>query len=240
MSEMPEVLNEAEAAEYCRLSVNSFRKAVKAGDLPKPPILAVRRRHVWAAAPGAAAMQLASARKKVKTYLRGSRLHQAKITEADAIEIRRLSDAGITQAEIGRRFGISRQQRSPSFTGGRGPMFNDLLSRLEKASEPTRELFEAAYIAVRGPVDWDVPASFQPFRHFLDLIAIGAWLDAAMSLVPKGWGPSIRIFGAGNGWATLYGETPGISGDSVDARHMVPALALVIASLKALNQMKGK
>jgi hypothetical protein len=46
MSEMPEVLNEAEAAEYCRLSVNSFRKAVKAGDLPKPPILAVRRR-IW-------------------------------------------------------------------------------------------------------------------------------------------------------------------------------------------------
>ncbi len=43
---MPEVLNEKEAAAYCRLSVNSFRKAVRLGKLPKPPALAVRRR-IW-------------------------------------------------------------------------------------------------------------------------------------------------------------------------------------------------
>lgn len=42
----PEVLNEREAAAYCRLSVTSFRKAVKAGKLPSPPPLAVRRR-IW-------------------------------------------------------------------------------------------------------------------------------------------------------------------------------------------------
>lgn len=46
MRELPEVLNEKEAAEYCRLSVNSFRKAVRLGKLPKPPALAVRRR-IW-------------------------------------------------------------------------------------------------------------------------------------------------------------------------------------------------
>lgn len=40
MRELPEVLNEKEAAEYCRLSVNSFRKAVRLGKLPKPPALA--------------------------------------------------------------------------------------------------------------------------------------------------------------------------------------------------------
>jgi predicted DNA-binding transcriptional regulator AlpA len=39
-------LNEREAAKHVRLSVNSFRKAVKAGKIPPPADLGVRRR-LW-------------------------------------------------------------------------------------------------------------------------------------------------------------------------------------------------
>lgn len=101
---------------------------------------------------------------------------------------------------------------------------DDLIERAEKATGPDRNLDAMIYWQINNGVGVGTHSSAPPFT---------ASLDAALSLVPEGWGPSLRIFSLGNAWAHMYGEAKGISGATVEARHNVPAIALVIASLKA-------
>lgn len=63
-------------------------------------------------------------------------------------------------------------------------MLDDLIARLEAATEPTRELFLAAYEAVYGPAE---ESNFQVAWRFASLLDAKAWTDAALMLVPPHW-----------------------------------------------------
>lgn len=125
---------------------------------------------------------------------------------------------------------------------------DELIARLEAASEGSRELDALIHAAVVNPpvmVDggsWkgDVPAAYEPMSMVIgrlpgkDLAELTGCpryttsLDAAMGLVPEG-----------HGWtASNYGGAfvhPIDHGPPEHGRHKSPALALCIAALKALR-----
>lgn len=120
---------------------------------------------------------------------------------------------------------------------------NDLIEKLEAATEGSREL--DADIAQH--VDWprirgakrlpDRPDSSGYFE-----ISADTWqavpryttsLDAALTLVPEGWGCDLGIWPSGNG-ARL---TPGVNiFHAIYREAQTPALALCIAALKARGE----
>lgn len=71
---------------------------------------------------------------------------------------------------------------------------SDLIKRLEALDAPCRELFDEAFVAIHGQKppslagyskeqsDW-----FTIRNSFSKMIQVGAWLDAAMMLLPKGY-----------------------------------------------------
>lgn len=66
----------------------------------------------------------------------------------------------------------------------------ELIAALEAAPGPSRELFVAAYQIVHRPPGWwyrGDPKPFSRFTRFLKLLDAEAWLEAAVSLVPKDW-----------------------------------------------------
>jgi hypothetical protein len=69
----------------------------------------------------------------------------------------------------------------------------ELIERLKQAGGPDRKLFEAAYVACFGEVDWGPEGNWHPFRKFLDLMDAAAWADAALTLINlnDGWMPHI-------------------------------------------------
>lgn len=114
--------------------------------------------------------------------------------------------------------------------------YTDLIARLEKATAPTRPLFEESYLAAHGKPCWDDGDDGYFFNECLD---IGAWESAALTLVPEGWywrAGKTTLFA---GWAFVHATHPdhGEPGRNEfwhkSERDTTPALALVIAALKA-------
>ncbi len=58
----------------------------------------------------------------------------------------------------------------------------DLIKRLEKAREPGFNLFMEVYEACHGLVHFTDAERMTHFHRFTNLVSVGAWLDAAMSL----------------------------------------------------------
>lgn len=118
-----------------------------------------------------------------------------------------------------------------------------LIERLEKTSEPSIELFEAAYVACFGAVDWGDPNSYRPFSIFLEFMKIGAWTDAALTLVTKGWTWQVsnRAPKPHAGRAYIHngelinvggGMTPNPKYRGAETTAATPAIALVITALR--------
>ena len=116
----------------------------------------------------------------------------------------------------------------------------DLIARLEKATAPTRPLFEESYLAAHGKPCWD---DGDDGYFFNECLGIGAWESAALVLVPEGW-----LWTASTYWneydakPPFFGEVmPPWVKDPDDPRELpdtqswaqAAALALVIAALKA-------
>lgn len=96
-----------------------------------------------------------------------------------------------------------------------------------------REVLEGAFAQVHGltlaPKDWDALdwAPANRFRRFLDA---EAYLDAAMMLVPDGWGYQIMPL-----FCVL--RHPHLRELDVEAHGNHPAIALANAALKAKEQV---
>jgi len=113
---------------------------------------------------------------------------------------------------------------------------SDLIAELERATEGSRELdlaicrgIGAAVIASpRRPV-----VKFARGDHWRSPPAYTTSLDAALSLVPEGWSWMVRnVHGnMGGPQGVAYCTRPDT--DNETARAATPALALVIAALKA-------
>ena len=97
-----------------------------------------------------------------------------------------------------------------------------LIERLEKASEPDKKLWMDAYEAIHGRQNITLR-----WGRFLVLIDVGAWLDAAVMLVPEGrlWSVGQRTNASGFVACTSQSHKSCIGTTS--------ALALSIAALKA-------
>jgi hypothetical protein len=68
----------------------------------------------------------------------------------------------------------------------------DLIKRLEALEAPCREAFDEAFVAIHGPKPPRVHGGSQEmtdwlglYNPFLKMMDVGAWLDAAMTLVPE-------------------------------------------------------
>ncbi len=115
--------------------------------------------------------------------------------------------------------------------------YTDLIARLEKATAPTRPLFEESYLAAHGKPCWD---DGDDGYFFNECLGIGAWESAALVLVPEGW--SFRLWrhpGEHGCHCDVYllgefkdGERPCLAAEDAE-QCPTPALALVIAALKA-------
>lgn len=125
--------------------------------------------------------------------------------------------------------------------------YTDLIARLEKATAPTRPLFEESYLAAHGKPCWD---DGDDGYFFQECLGIGAWESAALTLVPEGWffslahvAPDFLNVGESTFNAEMHGpvswvvpEPPGYEEpafDSTAAQARTAALALCIAALKA-------
>jgi hypothetical protein len=107
----------------------------------------------------------------------------------------------------------------------------DLIARVESAPRPTQSLFVEVF-KVQFGADPEEPGVGKQYRLF---VYSGAYLDAAMMLVPEGWftsdfhqGPSggnwweLSRIGDGDQW---YATVKGIAA--------TPALALAAAAIRA-------
>ena len=97
-----------------------------------------------------------------------------------------------------------------------------MIERLEKADKPDKKLWTAAYEAIHGKQTISLS-----WGRFLVLIDAGAWLDAAVMLVPEGrlWSVGQRTNASGFVACTSQSHKSCIGTTS--------ALALSIAALKA-------
>ena len=117
----------------------------------------------------------------------------------------------------------------------------DLASRIEAAEAPSRDLFRSAYAACHSGRLFDAPATpgFQAthakWNSFAILIEAGAFLDAAMSLVPSGVGDellSIMLKRSYRNDASVL-LLDSLTGHQWHGDAATPALALTAACLRA-------
>lgn len=101
-----------------------------------------------------------------------------------------------------------------------------LAGRAEQATGPDDALFEAAFWACNPNY-----ADIRAFRAFLDA---GAWLDAAMSLVPPYLTPT--IIGHDREVRLYNGVGLKVRGDDYESHASTLALALVAAALRARSR----
>jgi len=124
---------------------------------------------------------------------------------------------------------------------------SDIIARLEKATGPDRDV--DAHIALA--TGWLVlgtnigPEWCDPNNRPAGLPAYTASLDAALRLVPEGWGGSVDVYPESyrrpdaDGKRLKWGGAASISPDFGDIARLItacaktPALALCIAALKA-------
>lgn len=99
----------------------------------------------------------------------------------------------------------------------------ELAERCEAAEAETKELFLLAWDAALGFNARSI-RSGSPYQRFLACMEIGAWLDAAMSLVPED--AYIRAHIAPDGISDILVH-------GTQATGATPALALCAAALKA-------
>lgn len=109
-------------------------------------------------------------------------------------------------------------------------MTADLITRLESADGPSRELFVEAARVVFGITslaeeDWKA-LNFPPADRFIKRLDAEAWTSAAEMLVPEGWDWELYPREA----ALIHPDLPGAD---VFADASTPALALAAAALKA-------
>jgi len=133
---------------------------------------------------------------------------------------------------------------------------DELIARLEAATGPSRELDrEIADVFGLGPDEsWERPMH-QPGIHNMD---VGAWIkgsrlresprysssiDAAVELAERllpgrdiSWSNFSRARGYSDGCTAIIGDTTWGSDPEAMATHKLPALALVIATLRAKAQ----
>lgn len=114
-----------------------------------------------------------------------------------------------------------------------------LIERIESADRPDRELLAEAHLALnpepvgeQGPIQTDNWRAWSNGSYkFGQLLAAGAFLDAALTLVPdpKSW--SVGQHGDAEAGSSVF--LPG--GSMFHASASTPALALCAAALKARN-----
>ena len=109
---------------------------------------------------------------------------------------------------------------------------NDLADKIEAAEGPSRELFLAAMHEAHGEQDDNSPI----LQRMEELIVHEAWLDAAMTLVPEGFGVGLDVYDDGAApraqlVAEGYRFIARNSGGSI-------ALALCAAALKARQSLQ--
>lgn len=122
---------------------------------------------------------------------------------------------------------------------------DELIERVEKANKPTRDLFRECFEAVFGYGVTVVPDGPRWVRYsaFIKMVDAEAWESAALMLVPEGYRWVI-----GSTWKDKHGNVPAVASVCIAGDYARPiigatsALAIVIASLKALKQsrMVGK
>ena len=129
----------------------------------------------------------------------------------------------------------------------------ELIEKLERAEGPSRELFEAAWVAIHhegyGPEnERDTCRLCERFNRMLDA---EAWESAALTLVPEGWRPysadmSVKgrtmflIEGPKAQWSTDEdGEKCAGNDWYSQGIAATPAIALCIAALKAKEADNG-
>jgi hypothetical protein len=113
-----------------------------------------------------------------------------------------------------------------------------LADRVEAAKGPDRELFLEAWRAVNPRSAFASGYASDVRRgRFLQLCDMGAWLDAAMSLVPEGWHTHLATEDRhSHSWSwTLRGGY----GWEAKSRAAKGPLALVAAALRANEQAGG-
>lgn len=115
----------------------------------------------------------------------------------------------------------------------------DLADRIERADGPSRELdAEIAVASGQYRADRHRPGSFfkadQPNHSSLGVPAYTSSLDAAMSLVPEGWGEGKILWVGGECYVTLSRSHP----ENMEAKGeaATPAPALCAAALRAKEQ----
>lgn len=114
--------------------------------------------------------------------------------------------------------------------------YNDLIERLEKAMEGSRELDEAVAVAVGVPATMTVGDDLIVERRYVPMRCrpYTTSLDAALPLVPDGWAIQMAVCPENGAVVrTYWGPIREKSGGEVRARSTTPALALCTAALKA-------
>ena len=121
----------------------------------------------------------------------------------------------------------------------------ELIERLEKASGPERELFEAAFFVCFGKVsksDNDAMARWIWYSRLLDA---AAWTDAALTLVPdyinrRWYIADSDSNSAGQAVASVYHPADITKGLIPRSAGAIPAIALCIAALRAIASQPHK
>jgi len=115
---------------------------------------------------------------------------------------------------------------------------NALAERCEAATGADRELFEQAWLAVfiRTGGDLNIanwPASLKErWDRFSALLDAGAYLDAAMTLVPEGWSRRTENWNGVESAKLQRGATV------VSSEAATPALALTAACLRSIAHLE--
>lgn len=122
---------------------------------------------------------------------------------------------------------------------------NDLISRLSAATGPSREL-DAGIALANGWAHRTMPNGERYWRSPTGVICpqpprYTASIDAALTLMPEGYGFMIRYHETADGkmraCCSLLGCSNG-DGDTWDVWGNTPAIAIVIACLKAKEESK--
>jgi hypothetical protein len=114
---------------------------------------------------------------------------------------------------------------------------DDMISRLEAATEGSRELDRLLHNTLRDPDDPITADDVAADPRLESVIrAFTSSLDAAMTLVPEGWAWVVSK----NGTATVTTEATDATRYRRESGHATwPALALCIAALKARHAHKN-
>jgi hypothetical protein len=115
---------------------------------------------------------------------------------------------------------------------------NRLADECEGAEGPSRELFERAFVACYGQADQGMlpaiaAAWVDLWRRFDILIEAGAFVDAAMTLVPKGWTYALECSGNADEYSVDLYAPPEWERLGESRQAISLSLALTAASLRA-------